>query len=379
MPTEHNAQGRRPHYNRGRRGPDRRGLDRRSTQQAQEQGRPQGGDHVDVEQIMRDIRARIAQRHGIELTGQQIQELAARRLEAVLDPRTMNPALIEQLRRGAGAPPEIAPATPDHGYTFDDTTLYDSHRGFLRFMRRLLNPLLRLFVNPTPVIDAFKTQARLNREAAAREAESERRQMEWNALHYDILQRLVTEVSRASIEMQSVALRVESLSAKVDYNDRRVRSFENSVPPARQQPPPRAEHVSAPAPPVPITPAGAISAEAGATEAPSAEGVRRKRRRRRGRRSGGGIEGAAAPPAGEMASIDATVADGNDGDDGDDGDEGDLADTASPPPVVAGFVAPAAAPAAPEPSPEPVQPTPPRDEPSPSAPVDHADPGPPDR
>ena len=95
MPTEHNAQGRRPHYNRGRRGPDRRGSDRRSTQQAQEQqGRPQGGDHVDVEQIMRDIRARIAQRHGIELSSQQVQELAARRLEAILDPRTMNPALI---------------------------------------------------------------------------------------------------------------------------------------------------------------------------------------------------------------------------------------------------------------------------------------------
>jgi len=377
MPTEHNAQGRRPHYNRGRRGPDRRGLDRRTTQQAQEQGRPQGGDHVDVEQIMRDIRARIAQRHGIELTSQQIQELAARRLEAVLDPRTLNPALIEQLRRGAGAPPEIAPPTPDHGYTFEDTTLYESHRGFLRFMRRLLNPLLKLFINPNPVIDAFKTQARLNREAAVREAERERRQMEWNALHYDILQRLVTEVSRASIEMQSVALRVDSLSAKVDYNDRRVRSFENSVPAGRQPPPPRAEHV--PAAPVPITPGGAVSAEAGTTEAPTAEGVRRKRRRRRGRRSGGGIDGAAAPPAGDVASSDATVTDGSEGDDGDDGDEGDLADTTSPPPVVAGFVAPAAPPEAVEPSPEPVQPTPPRDEPSPAAPVDHADPGPPDR
>ena len=103
MPTEHNAQGRRPHYNRGRRGPDRRGSDRRSTQQAQEQqGRPQGGDHVDVEQIMRDIRARIAQRHGIELSSQQVQELAARRLEAILDPRTMNPALMVSVAEEQG-------------------------------------------------------------------------------------------------------------------------------------------------------------------------------------------------------------------------------------------------------------------------------------
>jgi hypothetical protein len=72
MPTDHNTQGRRPHYSRGRRGPDRRGQDRRSLPAAAEQpGRPQG-DQVDVEQIMRDIRARIAQRHGIELTSQQI-------------------------------------------------------------------------------------------------------------------------------------------------------------------------------------------------------------------------------------------------------------------------------------------------------------------
>jgi hypothetical protein len=389
MPTEHNAQGRRPHYNRGRRGPDRRGSDRRSTQQTQEQARPQGGDQVDVEQIMRDIRARIAQRHGIELSSQQVQELAARRLEAILDPRTMNPALMEQLRRGAGTPPEIAPSAPDPGYEFEDTTLYESHRGFLRFMRRLLNPLLKLFVNPTPVIHAFKTQVRLNREAATREAERERRQTEWNALHYDVLQRLVTEVSRLSIEMQSAALRVESLSAKVDFNDRRVRSLETTVPQARPQAQPRAEQ--APAPAVAATPGETVIADAGATETPAAEGTRRKRRRRRGRRSGGSsMEGAATSPAVDAASGDATDGDSSEG------DEGEGEDTPANPPVVAGFVSPpvaapeSTAPApspgptpvpAPEPAPasEPIQPTPPRDEPSPAAPVDHPDPGPPDR
>src|SRR5918994_5055906 len=133
MPTEQNSQSRRPHYHRGRRGPDRRGPDRRAGQPPEQPAR--SGDQVDVEQIMRDIRARIAQRHGIELSSQQVQELAARRLEAILDPRTMNPALMERLRRGASTPPEIAPSTPDPGYEFEDTTLYESHRGFLRFMR----------------------------------------------------------------------------------------------------------------------------------------------------------------------------------------------------------------------------------------------------
>jgi hypothetical protein len=391
MPTDHNAQGRRPHYNRGRRGPDRRGTDRRAIQQAQEQaGRPQGGDHVDVEQIMRDIRSRIAQRHGIELSSQQVQELAARRLEAILDPRTMNPALIEQLRRGASAPPEIAPSAADAGYVFEDTTLYESHRGLLRFMRRLLNPLLKLFVNPTPVIEAFKTQTRLNREAATREAERERRQTEWNALHYDILQRLVTEVSRVSIEMQSLGLRVESLSAKVDFNDRRVRSLEITAPQSRPQPQsqPRAEQAPSPSMATPSAETGA--ADATGTETPAAEGIRRKRRRRRGRRSGAGGNDGTMAPAADSAPGDAA-------DDSNEADEGDGENTPATPPVVAGFVSPpVAAPeatpppavAAPPPAsvvppppatPEPVQPTPPRDEPSPSAPVDHSDPGPPDR
>src|SRR5215207_1859142 len=239
MPVDQNQQGRRPHYNRGRRGPDRRGSDRRAPQ-AQEQT-TRSGDQVDVEQIMRDIRARIAQRHGIELTTQQIQELAARRLEAILDPRTINPSLMEQLRRGAAATAPMAAPAADPGYTFEDTTLYESHRSVLRFMRRLLNPLLKLFFNPNPLIHALNTQARLNKEAAARDVERERQQAEWNALHYDILQRLVTETSRVTIEMQSLALRVESLSAKVDFNDRRVRSLENSVPQGRQPPPPRPE------------------------------------------------------------------------------------------------------------------------------------------
>jgi hypothetical protein len=363
-------------------------------QQAQEQaGRAPGGDQVDVEQIMRDIRQRIAQRHGIELSTQQVQELAARRLEAILDPRTMNPALMEQLRRGAAAPPEIAPAALDPGYTFEDATLYESHRSVLRFMRRLLNPLLKLFFNPVPIVHAFKTQARLNREALAREAERERRQTEWNALHYDILQRLVTEVSRLGVEIQPLALRVESLSAKVDFNDRRVRSLETSAAPGRPAPPPRAEVVAAPAA---MPTADTISAAAPATETAAADGTRRKRRRRRGRRTGGGVEGApvaGAVATGEGAATDSNAAELNDGDDDD--SEG----APSAPPVVAGFVsstdaaaaAPepeAATPPAPAPAPvplpepaaaPPVQPTPPRDEPSPAAPVDHADPGPPDR
>src|SRR6185503_14334354 len=108
-------------------------------------------------------------------------------------------------------------------YAFEDTTLYESHHGALRFVRRLLNPILKLFFNPNPLIRALNLQTRWNADAARREAERVRRQTEWNALHFDLLHRMVTEVSRVSLELHSLSTHVESLSAKVDFNDRRVR------------------------------------------------------------------------------------------------------------------------------------------------------------
>ena len=215
--ADQNPQHRRQHFHRGRRGSDRRPNERRgpgSTQSPEQAQAPrENREHVDVEQIMRDIRSRISQRHGVELTTQQIQELAARRLEAILDPRTVKPSLLEQIRRSTSTPLDTT-STPELTYSFEDTTIYDSPRGSLRFFRRLLNPLLKLFFNPNPLISALSTQARLNQAAAQREAERERRQSEWNALHYEILQRLVLEVSRTSLEAQQLTLRIEALSAK---------------------------------------------------------------------------------------------------------------------------------------------------------------------
>jgi hypothetical protein len=316
MPVDQNQRDRRPHYHRGRRGPDRRGSDRRTTATHDTPART--ADQVDVEQIMRDIRSRIAQRSGIELTTQQIQELAARRLEAILDPRTVNPSLLQQLRRGAAAAPDLPAQSAEQAYAFEADTLYESHRGLLRFIRRLLNPLLKLFFNPTPLIHALHTQARLNREAAAREAERERMQMEWNALHYEIVQRLVTEVSRVSLEMQALTLRVESLATRVDFADRRVRTLEASAPQATSR---TASRPVEPPAPAAVTPAEPAATETPAAEGATAEGTRRRRRRRRGRRGAtagdaattvvvGGSEGLAGPDAADLS-------------DGDDGDEDD--------------------------------------------------------
>lgn len=313
---DQNSQNRRPnaHSHRNRRGNERRRDDRRP-QPPQNQERPGRSNATDVEQIMRDLRARIAQRHGIDLSQQQLQELAARRLEAILDPRTVKPALLEELRRGAAAAPE-APATGAPGYDFTDTTIYESHRGFIRFMRRLLNPVLMLFVNPNPIARALSAQSRINTEAAERATEQAQRQTEWNALHFDILQRLVTEVAKVSIEVQALSSRVESLVARVDFNDKRVRTLENAPATGGR---PSHRPVEPAVAQAPQTAAATVpgGSESGVTES-GGEGVRRKRRRRRGRRSGTWSDAPGQPGVAEASGQESS----DDVDRDDDGPEG---------------------------------------------------------
>jgi hypothetical protein len=361
MPMDHN-QGRRGHFHRGRRGSDRRGPERRQGPPPADQGsRPERTDRVDVEQIMRDIRSRIAQRSGIDLSNQQIQELAARRLEAILDPRGLKPELLEQLRRSAGERTvSVDAVTPPatQSYPFDEASLYDSPNGLLRFLRRLFRPLLRMLFNPTPIAHALALQSRLNTELATREAERDRRQAEWNALHYEILHRLVTEVARGSIETQSLSMRVESLGAKVDFNERRVRSMEGAQtrtarpqeaaqPVQHQAPTGQAVESAAPQPTGQEAPTG------------TGDAPRRRRRRRRGRRGPGtGASADAAATAGIAApgAVDEVESDSE-------GEDGFEEETAAPEPVPLDHRLPAPVAhqeeAALPPAPEPV-----RDEPS---------------
>jgi hypothetical protein len=313
MAMDHNPSSRRPHYHRGRRGTERRGNERRSQQAPEQSARP-AGDQTDVEQIMREIRSRISQRHGVELSPQQIQDLAGRRLEAILDPRTVNPTLFDQLRKGAAAPPDPLPRNADTEYSITDDAIYEGG-AVLRFFRRLLNPLMKLLFNPAPLVAALQAQTRINRDAAARAAELERRQTEWNALHYQILQRLVTEVSRTSIEMQSLGTRIESLAARVDFNDRRVRTLENAPTATRSQRP----QETAPAPAVHLENAPAVesappSAQASAP-APAGDAQRRRRRRRRGRRGTMAPSESNNAPAATAILAAGVIADGEEDDD----------------------------------------------------------------
>src|SRR6476661_4549297 len=88
-------------------------------------------DSVDVEQIMEQIRARIRDKRGVDYTEQQIRELATVKLEKFLDPRGIRSDLLAEFRKSQPPP---APYTVPL-FAFEDTTLFESHRGIVRFFR----------------------------------------------------------------------------------------------------------------------------------------------------------------------------------------------------------------------------------------------------
>jgi hypothetical protein len=259
-------------------------------------------DSVNVEQIMEQIRARIREKRGVDYTEQQIRELAAVKLEKFLDPRGVRSDLLEEFRRAQ--PPYQPPQLPN--YAFEDNTLFDSHRGALRFIRRLLKPILKLFFNPNPLIQALHVQSQVNTTLAEREARLEASRRSTESLYYELIHNLVVETTRMGIEVKNLTMRIESLTGRLEFNERRARSLESAVvykpapgdihvaaEPSHRPPPPPPP--SAPAAPPAFQPSGAPPAPGGQPGGPEGPGQRsRRRRRRRGRRSG--------PPAASLMS-----------------------------------------------------------------------------
>jgi len=252
---------------------------------------------VDVEQIMTQIRGRLAEKRGVDYTEEQIRELASVRLEKFLDPKHLRSDLLEQFRRSRPAV-AVDPAAFEPPYTFDDKTLFSSHRGLLRVIRRLLLPVLKLFFNPNTLNQVLHAQAQFNVDMLKRDATRRLERSEWNVLYYEVLHNLVLETTRTGIEVKNLRMRVESLSSRLDFSERRVRALEGvvqyrpEVQRTRERRDTRPEAAGGPAE-LPSSEAGSTVAGDGADPAGRGEGDgRRRRRRRRGRRGnreGGGI------------------------------------------------------------------------------------------
>jgi hypothetical protein len=253
-------------------------------------------DSVNVEQIMDQIRARIREKRGVDYTDEQIREMATVKLEKFLDPRGVRSDLLEQFRRAQ--PPYSPPELPN--FAFEEQTLFESHRAPLRWIRRLLLPILKLFFNPNPLIQALNIQSRLNTMSAEREARREAARHGIEQLQYEVLHNLVVETTRLGIEVKNLKMRVESLTSRLEFNERRARALESVVvyqpaPDARAEAPnARArpavavtapeENVNPKAMEPAAVPAAAAEGAAGPAEGPGQRS--RRRRRRRGRRGG---------------------------------------------------------------------------------------------
>jgi hypothetical protein len=288
-------------------------------------------DSVNVEQIMEQIRARIREKRGTDYTEQQIRELAAVKLEKFLDPRGVRSDLLEQFRKAQ--PPYEPPQMPN--YAFEDATLFDSHRAPIRWMRKLLQPILKLFFNPNPLIQALNIQARLNTMNAEREARREATRRQMDQLYYELIHNLVIETTRLGIEVKNLKMRLESVSSRLEFNERRARALESAVvyksdgrdetrepresrdsrdsrgqqqqqqryqqqqPQRPYSPPPQPQPAAPPSqPPAPsgeggaAQPAGQMQPQQGSGLPGEGPGQRsRRRRRRRGRRGGGSAAG----------------------------------------------------------------------------------------
>jgi hypothetical protein len=234
-------------------------------------------DHVDVEQIMRQIRSRIREKRGVDYTEEEIRELANVRLEKFLDPRGVRSDLIEQFRRKREA-------TLPPNFTFEDTTLFDTHRGFLRFLRKLLNPILKLFFNPQPIAEALNIQSKLNAQQAALEP-----------LYYEVIHNLVVEATRLGIEVKNLKMRLESMSSRLDFDERRARALEGVV-----------QYRPGTVPP--LQPPTGSSVDPGVQS--SQQERRTRRRRRRGRRPGdrprSHMEGVSSAQGGDSVALGAS-------------------------------------------------------------------------
>jgi hypothetical protein len=168
---------------------------------------------VDVETVMRDLRARIAEkkRAGL-LTDAEVREIAGHALHPVVDAHDLKSSLLGELLE-----------SPERwGFAFDPEALYRSSRGgsgrALETIRRFLRPVQKLFWNPTPLIAALSRQAELN------------------TAYVHLLHNLTLEITRLNLEVQELKHRALALSERADLQARRSKTLEELLLEARRPP-----------------------------------------------------------------------------------------------------------------------------------------------
>ena len=210
-----------------------------------------------------------------------LEAAAGEAAASFLDPLSVRSGLLDEYRRQRSTTSLLGiEAAPDL-YGFDAETMYASSRGgagsLLRSIRKLLNPILKLFINPNPLIHVMNMQTGLNGYFTRSIARVSDHLQQRDALNFEVLNNVVVELTRLSIENRNLKMRVESLNTRLDFAERRARALEGVV------------QYKQGASAVSLT---TLEPVTDATLAPEdADKAGRRRRRRRGRRRGAGGEG----------------------------------------------------------------------------------------
>ncbi len=159
------------------------------------------GTDVDVEAIMANIRKKIEEKQKGLYTEDEVREIAEMKLDAVLDASQFNSDFVAAFRARDEA----------WNYRFGPETIYASSRGsggFIRSIRRFLNPVLKLFFNPNPIIDALSRQADLNR------------------YYVILLHNMSLELTRMNLELTNLKARLRTLGIRTDFQAKREKTLE---------------------------------------------------------------------------------------------------------------------------------------------------------
>ena len=163
-------------------------------------------DGVNVEQIMAEIRARLdAKRAGL-FTAEELRELAEQRLEPPAEAGDFDSTLLAELRARSS----------QWNFSIAADSIYASGRDdllgrALTKVRRLLKPLLKLLLNPSPLVQALYRQSQLN------------------TFYVALLHESTVELTRLTLEVQTLKNRLLELSGRLDHLARREKTLEDMV------------------------------------------------------------------------------------------------------------------------------------------------------
>ena len=161
---------------------------------------------VNVEEIMRLIRKRIEEKRQGVYSEEEIARIAEYRLERGMDGADFDTGLLAELRA----------RSPRWNIKIDGDALYASTRDsltgrLLASIRRRLNPILRLLINPNPILLALH------------------RQMQLNTYYVHLLHESAVELTRLNLEVESLKNRALEVQGRLEQVARREKTLEDMV------------------------------------------------------------------------------------------------------------------------------------------------------